>query len=104
MDNIIPNQRYTIVGALTRGWPALRLQEGQRISPQSSFRPFPQRIIAFSARAPLSRRRLRIRWRGVRGLMRIRECGRRGCRHYQVNLRLAFELERNDATAVDNEF
>lgn len=33
--------------------------------------------------------------------MRIREGGRR---HYQNNPRLALELERYDATAVDDEF
>lgn len=35
------------------------------------------------------------------GLMCVRDGGGRGWRHYQVNLRLALELERSDATAVD---
>lgn len=36
--------------------------------------------------------------------MCVREGGGRGWRHYQVNLRVALELERSDATAVDDEF
>lgn len=36
--------------------------------------------------------------------MRIREGGRRRCRHYQVNLSLALKLECYDATAVDDEY